>query len=163
MASVAQQAANCAIACFNFFPITMTVVNSLISRHQSAIILAHCLKFQAKSRNVEDKSCNFPHQSRNVEDKRCNVQDKSRNVEAKRRNFQDKNCNVRDKSCKLQALNSNLQALKCKFHLLKVNSWLFFLVIPNKIMFATHQIYSRGQGSALPLPSVAFFFQIGIN
>ncbi|BAY89373.1 MULTISPECIES: hypothetical protein [unclassified Tolypothrix] len=121
MASVAKQAANCAIACFNFLPITITVANSLISCHQSAVALAHFLSFQAKSRNVEDKSCNFPHQSRNVEDK-------NRNVEAKRRNFQDKSRNVRDKSCKLQALNSNLQALRCKFRLLKVNSWLFFSV-----------------------------------
>ncbi|BAY30194.1 hypothetical protein NIES2107_20380 [Nostoc carneum NIES-2107] len=121
MASVAKQAANCAIPCFNFLPITMTVANSLINRHQSAIALAHFLTFQAKSRNVEDKSRNFPHQSRNVEDK-------NRNVEAKRLNFQDKSCNVRDKSCKLQALNSNLYALKCKFHLLKVNSLVFFSV-----------------------------------
>ncbi|BAY32834.1 hypothetical protein NIES2107_47280 [Nostoc carneum NIES-2107] len=30
-------------------------------------------------------------------------------------------------------------------------------------MFATHQLYSRGQGSALPLQSVAFFFQIGMK
>ncbi|MBD2166942.1 hypothetical protein H6G04_21360 [Calothrix membranacea FACHB-236] len=112
MASVAKQAANRAIACFNSLPITMTVANSLISCHQSAIALAHFLNFQAKSRNVQDKSRNFPHQSRNDEDKRRNVQDKSCNVEAKRRNFQDKSCNVRDKSCKLQALNSNLQALR---------------------------------------------------
>ncbi len=128
MASQAKQAANCAIPCFNFLPITMTVANSLISCHQSAVVLAHFLSFQAKSRNVQDKSRNLPHQSRNVEDKRRNVQDKSCNVEAKRHNFQDKNCNVRDKSCKLQALNSNLQALRCKFRLLKVNSWLFFSV-----------------------------------
>ncbi len=128
MASVAKQAANCAIPCFNFLPITMTAANSLISRHQSAVVLAHFLTFQAKSRNVEDKSRNFPHQSCNVEDKNRKVQDKSCNVEDKRLSFQDKSCNVRDKSCKLQALNSNLHALRCKFRLLKVNSWLFFSV-----------------------------------